>query len=602
MRTSASYENPKNTAPTLQFERAQQQQEEPQNETGGKRVIEQQQSLESFFAEQPKRNIPMPYVPHKKVVYEMPKEEPDYENMNSDEIDSFFNNESLENEMLSKIQQMFQFNEAGNDENYSNEEDSEEVSVDAFGEIQKKPNTKKLESFFENKNVDYQNIDNPNPINLENINSNPPSNIPSPEEEENEEVDEHETESMENNIENPFKNEPNNIPQVTQPHFSNIGDIQLNIDISSLTENTGNNNGDNGFWDDDSDGNNDGFFDLPPANNINKNQVKTFPEVLHIHSIKVSQDYNQIIPNKEDNLESTTNKPQSQTNSDYTSLNEYNPFSSSNTDENSIIPNKEASPENNDVLNFFDGTENKDENNSQNIEELINTSNSQNENVEHELLIVDNNENQETSANDSNQNDILSEDKESQEKAPVSIPQNPISEEAIQNTNSKDTTQNKESDVSIVRNGSYSQPVKLSINMVSSIDLTNPALEAEEQMIDDFFAEAEQDLFPKQNPIAQQKTHHSHSKESNHEQPSQRSSRHRHRTNSSNDTERENKSKSSKRSQPPPPDVVVSHTQKSAFAPPPARKPGAHIPARLQKKIEPVIEEPTHHRRHHSKK
>ena len=53
--------------------------------------------LDDFFAEQPRRMIPKPYIPHKKVVYEKPKEEPDYENMNSDEIDKFFQNNGNSN-------------------------------------------------------------------------------------------------------------------------------------------------------------------------------------------------------------------------------------------------------------------------------------------------------------------------------------------------------------------------------------------------------------------------------------------------------------------------------------------------------------------------
>ncbi|KAK8888637.1 GTPase activator activity protein [Tritrichomonas musculus] len=149
------------------------------------------------------------------------------------------------------------------------------------------------------------------------------------------------------------------------------------------------------------------------------------------------------------------------------------------------------------------------------------------------------------------------------------------------------------------------RPSKLSIAMVSAMDLKPPGFTEEDEIIDDFFAEAEASITAPKPSQSQQ-------------QPSHARRSHKHRLQAApddyeDDNENDNnndafgidtsKSRRKKESNQTPPDVAVSRTQKSAFAPPPARKPGAHIPARLQKKMEPPpSEKETRKKKHHHSK
>lgn len=135
-----------------------------------------------------------------------------------------------------------------------------------------------------------------------------------------------------------------------------------------------------------------------------------------------------------------------------------------------------------------------------------------------------------------------------------------------------------------------SSEISLKISLSSSFEIDVH----EDDIIDDFFAEAEQKIAP-----VKYETQKSSNQIMDFE--SDNSSTHELSDEKSNPVPLKHKKKTVSY-KPPPPDVVVSHTQKSAFAPPPARKPGAHLPARLQKKVDPIIiEEPKHKRHHHSK-
>lgn len=146
-----------------------------------------------------------------------------------------------------------------------------------------------------------------------------------------------------------------------------------------------------------------------------------------------------------------------------------------------------------------------------------------------------------------------------------------------------------------------SRPLKLSISMVNAMDLAPPGVTPEDEMIDDFFAEAEASITPSRT-TTQNQNHRSRSRHHRRQHSFDYDDDYDNATDVKNEKNSDYKDTKSKRQIPP--DVSVSRTQKSAFAPPPARKPGAHIPARLQKKMEPSPSEKdtTRRRRHHHRK